>query len=311
MTNVMIRKKLTEAFPDWVTDGIFNALQQLDVPWNGEVTGATLDLEYFGNVSGDKWVSPLVRKLGDPDTGELSSANITLLAGSAYSINHLTWEKEWATLEAQYNPIQNYDMREQMLSDTTVIDYGKIQTRTDDLTHAKTGSDTQTPDLTTTRTLDLSHGRTGTITVTPDTLETTTPNLTTATSNAVHGFNSATGAPASSTVTQNSGVSSIALSGTEVTDHNITETDSGTDTTTQTGTNEIVYDTTETDTGDVTTEDSGKDTHTRNYTLTRSGNIGVTTSQQMLESERELWRWNYFREIVFPDLDKILALQIY
>lgn len=45
--------------------------------------------------------------------------------------------------------------------------------------------------------------------------------------------------------------------------------------------------------------------------LTRSGNIGVTTSQQMITSERELWLWNFFQDVVFPDLTKLLALRIY
>lgn len=54
---------------------------------------------------------------------------------------------------------------------------------------------------------------------------------------------------------------------------------------------------------DVTTE-------TGSRTLTRSGNIGVTTSQQMLQSEIELWKWDFFEQI-FADLDKILTLPIY
>lgn len=49
---------------------------------------------------------------------------------------------------------------------------------------------------------------------------------------------------------------------------------------------------------------------TQNRELTRSGNIGVTTSQQMIESERALWRWNFFSE-VFKDIDSILCLDIY
>lgn len=44
--------------------------------------------------------------------------------------------------------------------------------------------------------------------------------------------------------------------------------------------------------------------------LTRSGNIGVTTSQQMIESEIEL-RKNNFIEIMFNDIDSVLALEIY
>lgn len=52
------------------------------------------------------------------------------------------------------------------------------------------------------------------------------------------------------------------------------------------------------------------DTETGTRTLTRSGNIGVTTSQQMLESEIELWKWSFF-ETVFRDVDAILASPIY
>ena len=45
--------------------------------------------------------------------------------------------------------------------------------------------------------------------------------------------------------------------------------------------------------------------------LTRSGNIGVTTSQQMIEQERKIALYDYFREVVFPDLDKALTVPIY
>lgn len=45
-------------------------------------------------------------------------------------------------------------------------------------------------------------------------------------------------------------------------------------------------------------------------TTTRSGNIGVTTTQQMLTAERDLWVWNYFDQI-YKDVDSVLALAIY
>jgi len=44
--------------------------------------------------------------------------------------------------------------------------------------------------------------------------------------------------------------------------------------------------------------------------LTRSGNIGVTTSQQMLTSEIELRQWLFF-ESVMNDIDRLLTLSIY
>lgn len=45
-------------------------------------------------------------------------------------------------------------------------------------------------------------------------------------------------------------------------------------------------------------------------TLERSGNIGITTTQQMAQSEIELRKWLYF-ESVFKDIDNILTLSIY
>lgn len=45
-------------------------------------------------------------------------------------------------------------------------------------------------------------------------------------------------------------------------------------------------------------------------TLTRSGNIGVTTSQQMLESELNLRKYN-LNATIYLDVDSILTLPIY
>lgn len=56
------------------------------------------------------------------------------------------------------------------------------------------------------------------------------------------------------------------------------------------------------------TEDIKSNTGTER--LTRHGNIGVTTSQQMLESEIKLRQFNFIEE-VFKDIDSILCLKIY
>ena len=51
---------------------------------------------------------------------------------------------------------------------------------------------------------------------------------------------------------------------------------------------------------------SGRDTET----LTRSGNIGITTSQQMAQSSLDLWKWNYFYDI-FRDIDTVFTISTY
>ena len=72
--------------------------------------------------------------------------------------------------------------------------------------------------------------------------------------------------------------------------------------------------TTETDTGagGETLAKTGTDTETETgtRTLTRSGNIGVTTSQQMLESELHIRSYDFINS-VFEDVDRMITVPIY
>lgn len=259
-------KRVNDVFPDWLTGaGIFAALQSFPVPWQDANISGALDTEYHGNISGEKIISPLVEKVLSGDT--LTTAEKTMLAISILAIYGANWGKQWETLEFEYNPIENYSMVEQMTNDQTIDAYGKTRTRTDNLFHTKTGTETDTPNTT----------------------ETQTPNLTNTRNSETHGFNSAQAVPTDAD----------------------TQRATGTNTVTRTGQEQRTYNTTDADTGTQTNNDGGQDTHTRNYRLTRSGNIGVTTSQQMIESERNLWVWNFFRDVVFPDIDRTLTIQIY
>lgn len=259
-------KRLNDVFPGWVTGaGIFGTLQTFSVPWADENISAALDMEYHGNLSGEKFISPLVEKIRSGEI--LTETEKTALATAILAVYGVNWGKQWQTRSLEYNPIENYSMVEQMTNDETVSAYGKTRTRTNNLSHTKTGNETDTPNIT----------------------ETQTPDLSNASESLVHGFNSTTGVPTGSQ----------------------TQKATGTNTNTRTGTETRQYNVTDADTGTQTDNDGGQDTQTRNYKLTRSGNIGVTTSQQMIESERALWVWNFFRDVVFPDVDRILTLQIY
>lgn len=351
-------ERLNDAFATWYSGGgIFTALQALTpgVPWKSLNIASQLDLEYHGNVSGLKIISPLIHSI---QTGTaLSSQEIAQLASIIESINSVSWAKEYATLAAQYAPVENYDMTETMTNDQTSIVYGHSNSRTNNLTHAKTGTETQRPDLTDERTANLTHAKTGTEEQTPDLTEVVTHDTSDertddltdettygktdtrtdndlTTTNSVSAYNvAASYTPSGRSVSTGSqtnvgsGTDSIAHTGTstltktgtdtttkEGTDtltYNTSETDAGTDTMTHTGSDTMTYNTSDTDTGTQTDTESGTDTHTRNYTLRRHGNIGVTTSQQLLQSERELWLWNYFRNVVFPDVDRVLTSPIY
>ena len=64
-------------------------------------------------------------------------------------------------------------------------------------------------------------------------------------------------------------------------------------------------------TGESSTETTSEgNADDNNRTLTRSGNIGVTTSQQMLKSEIELRKWN-FANMLYDDVDSICCLCLY
>ena len=268
--------KLNEVFSTWQANlALFDRLNLLDVPWKNDIDSMPLNYEYIGNRSGDKYCAPLVTKL--LLNGVLPTTSINTLCNILFALYNTNWTKQYATLSAEYNPIENYNMT------ITEIEHGHVLTRVLNTT------DERTPNITEERTDDLTHGKTGT--------ETTSPDLTTTTDNGITGFNSQTDVHTGETQTTNTGTNEI--------EYNTSDTDSGTVTTTTTGTD------TSTQTGSVTDTNSGTDTHTHNYELTRSGNIGVTTSQQMIQSEHELWKWNFFNDIVFPDIDRVLTLMIY
>ena len=314
----MKRPKLNECFHNWDEGGgIFSALNALHVPWADPTDvnlSAELDYLYHGNNSGDKFISPIVKYYTDKSLNPpiISGLQKTMLARMALRLYGVRWAKEYETMSLEYNPIENYSMTEEMADDETVIEYGKTHTRTDNLSHAKTGTETTAPNTLDTRTDNLSHGKTGTETTTPNTTETRTDNLAHTVNHGVYGFNGGnTSSPADTESGGNTGTQTVAKTGQETLTHNTTDTETGTQTYARTGQEIVTHNTTDTDSGTQTDADTGSDTHTRNYELTRRGNIGVTTSQQMLQSERDLWLWNYFSDVVFPDLDKLLTIPIY
>lgn len=318
----MKTNKLNDVFPNWLTGyGIFTFLDTYNVPWKEDNISHSLDIIYHGNISGKKPVSPLVESIRTGDSW--SDTDRAILANTVFTLYGVNWAKQWVTLSEEYNPIENYSMVETMTDDETVITYGKTTTRTDNLSHGKTGTDTLTDNLThgktgsDTRTDNLTHGKTGTDTRTDNLSDVTTPDLENETESSVYGFNSSSAVPTGGELQTATGTNTVDHTGTQTMLYATSETNTGTQVTqyatseTDTGTETTQYNTTETDTGTQTDAETGSDSHKRNYKLERSGNIGVTTSQQMLQSERELWVWNFFNDVVFPDINKLLVLSVY
>lgn len=129
-------KRLNEITEDWTSGGgIFTVLNTVSPLPFTDVLPLTLDIEYYGNVSGEKIVSPLLDNIVTGNT--ISSEELALIADIIIATCYQRWTKLFATFSLEYNPIENYSMVEEMTDDETVHEYGKVNTRTD------TGSDTQ------------------------------------------------------------------------------------------------------------------------------------------------------------------------
>ena len=101
---------LIEAFPKWKENkGIFEYFP--DPPWKDVISSVELNLEYFGNISGSKGISPLVSKmLTDGILEDSSRQSLALLISSKFKVN---WMRLWNAEVAVYDPVHNYDMHEE------------------------------------------------------------------------------------------------------------------------------------------------------------------------------------------------------
>ena len=101
---------LIEAFPKWKENkGIFEYFP--DPPWKDVISSVELNLEYFGNISGSKGISPLVSKmLTDGILEDSSRQALALLISSKFKVN---WMRLWNAEIAVYDPVHNYDMHEE------------------------------------------------------------------------------------------------------------------------------------------------------------------------------------------------------
>lgn len=322
---------LNEVFTDWINNGIFKYLQALDVPWKNDIISNELDVIYHGSRSGKKFVGSIIENFLSNNV--LSNESKAAIAQAIFTINQKNWLALWNTLNLEYNPIDNYNMMEtENISDVhagTLTSKGEdVTTKNDSLTNTQNTTNTSTNNETT-KTTD-----TGNVTknvtengtskneqdVTKSSSENTVANN--ANTNQLYGFNSVEAVNSDKQI----GDVTQDITGSETVKDvtNITTTDTTTDETSSTNNGTVTTEsTTKNDVGVTGTTanetnvnvkrdntDTENKTITTDRTLTRKGNIGVTTSQQMIESERNLWFWSYF-EKVFSDVDNILTLKIY
>lgn len=282
---MMSEIRIKDILPIPADGGIFTAMEEIvpegtSLPWaDSNITSIQLDIMFYTRYAG-RIVSPLGEYWYD-GTHEYDQASLEELASLLYSYNVQNWDRLWAVFVSEYNPIHNYAMTEES-EDGIVDDFGHVNTRGDNLTDTNTGTVTIAPNLTDTRTDNLT--------------ETLTPEVVTTTANSVSGFNSATPVASDQQVVTPDGDN--------------TKTNTGTETTTHTGTHTQTNNLSETHIGSVTDTESGQNERTITHTMSRSGNIGVTTTAQMIGQEIELWKWKFF-DSVMCDCARLITLPIY
>ena len=268
--------KMIDVYSNYPTDGgVFSPM--VSAPWVDTMSGTNLDIAYLDGHSGERYCSNFINhRLNDSDV--LSSDNRTLIANILWAMFGIQWIRLWATMKpVDYDPLTNYKMEE-------TAEGTESSTRTPDLTKGDTGTVQTTGQNK--RTPNLTRNGTGTVN---DNGSSTNNNQ-----NGIWGFNSSTSVP--------SDMSDGTVTNENTNTRNLTETETGTDTTDHTNTD--TYNRSYTETGTDTT--AGMSSHK----LTRTGNIGTNTFQNLLQQERNLWMYNFFEQ-VFKDVDSVLTIPIY
>ena len=123
-------------------NAIFTDLQDYDVPWKMDNINTILDYYYLSN-SGGKHPAPLLLDMSyDDDTRTyepLTSEDRAIVAGVVYNVYKNKWARLWVAYNAEYNPINNYDMLE---SESVIKEVENSSSDSGTIKH--TGTDTVT-----------------------------------------------------------------------------------------------------------------------------------------------------------------------
>lgn len=265
-------------------------------------------------------------------------ANLRLKTSLVYNMMLEKYTKMQSLFAIDYEPLENYNMIENGTTSSTGTGGGTSES-------TDSGTNTEVRDLATSYTSTGQDTATGSNTITYDTSDTVTHNTSDTTTfgrsvattgntsstlnntstdtvapfdsevffnnTQTTGATSNTGTDTSSVV--NSGQDSTKVTGTDTTAHTGTEgtsSSSTTDTTkTDSGTNTGSVETTNSTQSSASYSDSKSENGT--HTLTRHGNIGVTTSQQMLQSELDLIPRRQLKFEFYNDIKQLILIGIY
>ena len=303
-----------------VFNGVFHDLNTLNVPWRNENISDELDMVYLSRSKG-KILSPMVQLFYSFTNNRWLRGTRSKIAETLVALYGNKWDKLYNLLSLEYRPIENYRMTETE-SISHNVESELTDTGTNTVTDTGTDTTVETGSITVTDTGTDTTVETGTDTVT-DT-GTVSNAGTNSASNSVYGFNSANAVNSDATTGNNSDTETRNLTRQETKNLNTQETRNLEKEETRSVTSQETKNLTSQETKNLTSQETKNLTsqETRNLQsakietgenereLTRFGNIGVTTTQQMMKQEIELWQWNFF-ETVFADIDNFLTIPIY
>lgn len=320
--------KIKQALNTYATDGsIFKYL-----PLYGTATAQQMGITYVLRHSGQKTTSSLVDEYTDIN-GHLTGDGIIQIASIINAMFKPQWDKMYEALTTEYNPLENYRMVENEESDD-VLTYGEREKtfshgeQSESLLHGtqqnsfEYGGQENTSVHGSQRETFAEGNQSTTFQHGAQTSSTQYGQEVDNHEKTVSGFNSNSYQPAEKTTdtmgqhTDTKSDSSYTDSEAKTNRTDITNRDQYTDTDTvgQHSDSETRQSYTDTNSKqaytDTETDAFASDSKNNVRELTRSGNIGVTTSQQMLESELNIRSYRFF-EHIFSDIDSMLTLSVY
>ena len=236
------------------------------------------------DVDRDNCIDNIMLECGEFET-LYSDPEFMRAAIGTWSKKHYRTFDKWArALKLEYSPLENYDRFE---------DWWDYSEKDNDNTRTLDHQDKRTLDTQNKRTLDTENKRTLDTQdeETRDISDETTYDKTTTTENEVSAFDSSSYQPADKSTMDEDGTVTVDGTGTDTFTHTGTDTmnNTGTDTLDNTGTDTVDY--------SGTIKDEGGETVNSSHGGRIHGNVGVTTSQQMLQSELDIARFNLINQI--------------
>ena len=237
------------------------------------ITKAELDILLYANY-GEKNSAPIVTKTLSLPPTDIELTNLAHMIESLYGVK---WNKLKDLTKIQYDPIHNYkDTLTEVINDTGVTNATEEASSTNNRTGTTSRDNTRTDNLSNT------------------VQKNSTSTLNSSVNDGVYGFNSETASDTDTSKTLETNTDDI----------DVTTLNTGTQRNLESVSDSIL----DSNSGTSTKESNVKNDRTR--TSTHSGNIGNLTTQQLMNQEIELWKWNFIQSVL-GDLNDFLTIPIY